>query len=410
MAFYGRNELCPCGSGKKYKNCCIHKEVEYKEIKTIREASQKVKITEPILVSHKPEKGIRELCLAQLEQICMVLRKEHKKDHIIRLNSNDLVELTSDPEDKYVTVMKEIFEAQGKSDQQIIFRMSEWVQTARNGETLNSLEKIIVRQLMESNLDKYILLSEMETMDYGEMLVINELCYNLIKEGLPKNRFIDSITVYVGTGNKLNNWEIHYHPQLLVFNNAPEPDELEHDIFIEWVALDEFEHEYENFVHKLHALSEDSKKSLVTALYQENKLADTPGNLVSYNGIASYYTGILEQEFRLLISYHQGLKFTKRMMWKEICDYLKVHDLPVIVDCIPDIYDKMMEIYPMRNKIAHGEPILHKDFLLVKNLAMESQLLEFISWAKVEIEDSNEILNNKKAFSSATETRSTFLV
>lgn len=22
----GRNELCPCGSGKKYKNCCMHKE------------------------------------------------------------------------------------------------------------------------------------------------------------------------------------------------------------------------------------------------------------------------------------------------------------------------------------------------------------------------------------------------
>ena len=24
----GRNDLCPCGSGKKYKNCCIHKSSE----------------------------------------------------------------------------------------------------------------------------------------------------------------------------------------------------------------------------------------------------------------------------------------------------------------------------------------------------------------------------------------------
>jgi uncharacterized protein YecA (UPF0149 family) len=23
----GRNDPCPCGSGKKYKKCCIHKEV-----------------------------------------------------------------------------------------------------------------------------------------------------------------------------------------------------------------------------------------------------------------------------------------------------------------------------------------------------------------------------------------------
>ena len=24
----GRNDLCPCGSGKKYKNCCIDKDAE----------------------------------------------------------------------------------------------------------------------------------------------------------------------------------------------------------------------------------------------------------------------------------------------------------------------------------------------------------------------------------------------
>lgn len=26
----GRNELCPCGSGKKYKNCCLGKDLENK--------------------------------------------------------------------------------------------------------------------------------------------------------------------------------------------------------------------------------------------------------------------------------------------------------------------------------------------------------------------------------------------
>ena len=24
----GRNEICPCGSGKKYKNCCLNKKNE----------------------------------------------------------------------------------------------------------------------------------------------------------------------------------------------------------------------------------------------------------------------------------------------------------------------------------------------------------------------------------------------
>ena len=26
MMKIGRNDLCPCGSGKKYKNCCLRKE------------------------------------------------------------------------------------------------------------------------------------------------------------------------------------------------------------------------------------------------------------------------------------------------------------------------------------------------------------------------------------------------
>ena len=33
----GRNGLCPCGSGKKYKKCCIFK----KRIKTLKERRQK---------------------------------------------------------------------------------------------------------------------------------------------------------------------------------------------------------------------------------------------------------------------------------------------------------------------------------------------------------------------------------
>ena len=28
MPKVGRNDPCPCGSGKKYKNCCMNKDVE----------------------------------------------------------------------------------------------------------------------------------------------------------------------------------------------------------------------------------------------------------------------------------------------------------------------------------------------------------------------------------------------
>ena len=36
----GRNDPCPCGSGKKYKNCCMKKdqEAERQAIKDLQEA------------------------------------------------------------------------------------------------------------------------------------------------------------------------------------------------------------------------------------------------------------------------------------------------------------------------------------------------------------------------------------
>lgn len=35
----GRNEPCPCGSGKKYKNCCLNKNTE-KELVSLAELKQ----------------------------------------------------------------------------------------------------------------------------------------------------------------------------------------------------------------------------------------------------------------------------------------------------------------------------------------------------------------------------------
>lgn len=31
----GRNDLCPCGSGKKYKNCCLKEGIDYNETREL---------------------------------------------------------------------------------------------------------------------------------------------------------------------------------------------------------------------------------------------------------------------------------------------------------------------------------------------------------------------------------------
>ncbi|MCJ7593968.1 MAG: SEC-C domain-containing protein, partial [Desulfobacterales bacterium] len=33
----GRNDLCPCGSGLKYKKCCLHKGHDYPSDETVKE-------------------------------------------------------------------------------------------------------------------------------------------------------------------------------------------------------------------------------------------------------------------------------------------------------------------------------------------------------------------------------------
>lgn len=387
MSQYGRNELCPCGSGKKYKKCCISKERNGSDtpITSLREAAQKVNVTNAAVPSHDSAKGIRELCLAQLEQVSIYLRRQYKDDAVIQTIINDLVELANEPENKFISVWKDIFEIKGLTDKQIALQVPRLCELIKTGEKLSLEERILLKQLMESNLDEYMILSDVETMDYGAMNVLTELCYNIIKVGIPENKKIDSVTVYVDSGNKLDSWDVTYDSKLLVLNEAS--IETEHYIHIEWIPLDEFEHEYESFVHKLHGLSDDSKKSLATALYQEKKMQSAPQDMVSYTGLVNYFTGLIEQEFRVLISQHNGESIIKRRMWKEICDYIKVNDIPYISDALINVYEKMMEIYPIRSKISHGEFVSLDEYQLVRKIALDMQLLDYISWAKIHYED-----------------------
>ncbi|WP_397332418.1 hypothetical protein [Paenibacillus sp. JSM ZJ436] len=122
-------------------------------------------------------------------------------------------------------------------------------------------------------------------------------------------------------------------------------------------------------------------------MYQEKKMESAPQDKVSYTGLVNYLTGIIEQEFRMIISQHNGESIIKRRMWKEICDYIKVNDIPYISDSRINVYEKMMEIYPIRNRISHGEFISLEEYHLVKNISLEMQLLDFISWAKIHYED-----------------------
>ena len=66
MKKIGRNELCPCGSGKKYKKCCFNKPAD----------SGTFIYTDLDLLSNKINSLLKEEKLDEAEQVCRQLKKE----------------------------------------------------------------------------------------------------------------------------------------------------------------------------------------------------------------------------------------------------------------------------------------------------------------------------------------------
>jgi hypothetical protein len=390
---FGRNEPCPCGSGKKYKKCCLNKDQELStslseiaQNKTPAEMAAELKkqtFFNPAVPSHDCAMGIREMALAQIQQIIIYLSRDHVRDDLIQFNARDVLQLLNHGEIHYLKVMREINEMKGLSRRDLEKEMSILKQKVKIKPKLNRNERILIRQTMHGLLMEYALVGDLETCDYGAMRVSAEFCYHAVKQGIPENENYSSATLYVDTGNTLVNWEFHQdnlpHTQLPNENNA--------EIFIRWKPLDELEHEYESYAHALTGLSEESKKMLASALVQEKSMNKKSADKISYSGIIMNYFGIIERELRELIAQLEGWESTKRMMWHEISEYVRKNAVPYITENIPDFYEKMKQLNGIRNKAAHGEFISSEDFNRVKSLAVNKQLLQFISWAKVDAEE-----------------------
>ena len=217
------------------------------------------------------------------------------------------------------------------------------------------------------------------------MKILTEFCYEAIKEGIPDTESLITAIIYVdsdGENNeKLVNWELGF---------VEDDDEPAETIWIEWEALDELNDEYRKYAHSLHGLEEDTKDELATAMYVEKTLPYKSKNHISHRGLIMTYTSILERELKNLIGYKDNIR-TDDWMLKKINDYLIENPVPYLDD-VENVYEKLEDIRRIRNIAAHGEKINYHDFELVKDFLIDQQVLEFISWAKVELEDMDTVL------------------
>ncbi|WP_445678341.1 SEC-C metal-binding domain-containing protein [Psychrobacillus sp. FSL H8-0510] len=370
MGMIGRNEPCYCESGKKYKKCCMKKDSS--EIEGVKFDESRVARN-----SHDLIGGIRELALGQLEQLNIYLNRTNKYDSHIEFISKDLLKLatTDNMEEHFIKVVRESFEVKGTSKEQIFMELRNYRRISQKKPSLSAAERKVIEMIAESNLGEYMLLNDMETADYGAMRAINKFGYEIIKEGIPDGCYVKKVDLYTDTGDKLINWDIEL---------VDKP--IQH-IFVDFNPLDELYHEYEKYAHSLHGLEEESKKSLATALLRESTFTQKTSDKISYIGQAIHYTGIFEQELRILIGLNEKWDKPKKMMWADICTYLRENSLPYLSENIEDFASQLKSIHPIRNKIAHGEKITSAEFEMIKSLAIEKQAFQFISWAKIYYEE-----------------------
>lgn len=381
MVVLGRNETCYCGSGKKYKKCCLKfDENKLSEGGIPRPAGESFEIA---TTTHDLAFGIKQLALALLEQINIWLSRKHIQPSNIQINSTDLYELASsnDMVENYLRINREVLAV--KDRPHINLELMSLRESAKTLPSLTENERTIIRSISKSNLGEFWMLDDTKTADYSAMKVLNEFCYQAIKEGISDDKYVSAVTLYVDSNGadkeRLVNWELSYS----------DSDEPTKDVWVEWKPLDILNDEYRKFAHSLHGLEEQSKNDLATALYQEKSLPAKSKDKISYRGLVITYTGILEKELKLLIELNEG-QIISDLTMKKINEYIRDNQIPYLTENIPNLYDKLEVIRRIRNGAAHGNEVSSDDFQIVKKFVFDQQVLEFISWAKINYEDSEQ--------------------
>lgn len=384
MGVVGRNELCHCGSGKKYKKCCMNND----EI-SLSVGALPVHFDEnnfnAMVTNHDIKFGIKEMVLALMEQIDQWLAKKHIHQQYILENSQDLLRFatTDNMYDHYLKIHREVLESNvlfgTMSKPKIPLELKRIGDAAKHLPSLTDNERFVLAHVSQSTLAEFMMLTNNKTADYSGIKIFNDFCYQAIKEGIPDNgKYVTQATFYVDSNGdkfeKLINWE-------LKFSNEP----VKH-LWVNWKPLDKLNDEYRKIAHSLHGLEEQSKNDLATVMFQEKSMPAKSKNRISYRGLITTYTGILEKELKLLIELNEGKKMPE-LMFKKINEYLRGNEIPYVTENIINLYDQLEEIRKIRNEAAHGNEVSYEDFLKVKNFVMDRRAFEFISWAKIEYED-----------------------
>lgn len=372
MKMPSKNQPCYCGSGVKFKKCCM---VKIPTNLVTRKAISPRKLTIRAILSRHlytflPEEklpiannfipnGIKSYILYRLEQLILSLKEPDKDEQIILSLYNDLYWMFYGEVDKIhekIMLIKKLNTGQQESD--------------IKEELTESEKQLLLENTIEGGILDFVILPENAILDYDALRRSCELTKKILLKGIPEGEYISKISVYTDTGDII----IDYN---LEITNTP----VEH-IWIDYKPKDVLENEYKILNNTLYSFSTESRKTLATVITEEKTISKKSPELRSYTGLVMNYLGVIEKELKLIIIQKEKLSPNKPLMWRDITNYIKKNDLPIIKRYIPDIVKHMLSLNALRNKAAHGEFISLDEFIYVKEFCFKKKALEYIAWEK----------------------------
>jgi hypothetical protein len=231
-------------------------------------------------------------------------------------------------------------------------------------EGLTNIEQQIV---LENTVSASLLDYTYNTLDYGAFKIVASFCKQILLQGLSDDKKIGLVRLKIDTGDELVGWEF------------VESNRSSSEIIYEYVSMDVLDNEYKKMKMKFSGFSDTSLKTIATALTQEDALKKSK-DLISYTGLAMSYFGVLERELRNIVYKHNKNLTNKRMMWRELTQFFKDNNLPILSKFMPELGEKLVEFNGMRNKSAHGEFISFEEFNKLKTFVFKNRVFEYMSW------------------------------
>ncbi len=449
----GRNDPCPCGSGKKYKKCCINKnDFEYTDswadflnylqehpeedvysdldfIDFLDESSNSL----DYIPNHAEEDMGDDLDFFALEDTPPLLEIHwntyNNIEGIYKYESNGFITSKHNhiagqknyvlsnlekiignlkreiPDDEMTETLANSLRdvAIGGIDAYYEHIEACCVPKDRNS-TINRIKKsfshnilthpetVLLERISNLLIADFLYKSEYENLDYRAMLVNTTVAYQIIAHGL--NKYINCVDIYVGTDDKLKHYDLHYC------------DECNKNIFFRWHPIDIVDNLEAIYASKYPGLEPNSIFDLATAQATKEQFFTSQKNNLSYGILVKQYSGIVEQEINALIKMQESeTSPRKHLMWAALIDYIEKNDIKISGINLLEI---LKRLHPIRNKAAHGEWIFEDEYNIIKE-CVDHQLFDFISWEKLRIKNNNndDSLDNLSLTNSSTKSLDT---